>query len=160
MRNPVRKLAILAAPLVLLTSFAAQAPSANAATAVAIYENTGNSTEPCLVDSNGAVYLQSGCSTTDPAGLNHVALWYEISEPAQGNYPTFELKNVHTSECLTSTSTGPGVYMATCGSNHVQWWEIQPLGNNEYNIVNVHTGLGLEYAFCSYCQVSWQILTS
>jgi Ricin-type beta-trefoil lectin domain-like len=158
MRNPVRKLAILAAPLVLLTSFAAQAPSANAATAVALYESeAGNpATLPCLVYSNGALYLQGGCSTTDPAGLNHVALWDEISEPAQGNYPTFELKNVHISECLTSTSTGPGVYMATCGSNHVQWWEIQPLGNNEYNIVNAHTSYGLDLDFGACC-FYWQI---
>jgi hypothetical protein len=156
MRNPVRKLAILAVPLLSLMTFAAQAPSANAQTAVAIYqsETFGQSTLPCLVDSNGAVYLQSGCSTTDPAGLNHVALWYEISEPAQGGYPTVELKNVHTGECLTSTSTGPGVYMATCGSNHVQWWEIGG-GGGEYSIYNVHTGWGLDYAFTG--NFSWQI---
>lgn len=158
MRNPLRKLAILAAPLLFLTTFAAQAPSANAQTAVALYQSGGSgspSTLPCLVYSNGALYLQSGCSTTDPTGLNHAALWEEISEPAQGNYPTFELENVHTPECLTSTSTGPGVYMATCGSNHVQWWEIAPQGNNEYLILNAHTGYGLDVSLGGI--FNWQI---
>jgi hypothetical protein len=154
-RNPVRKLALLAAPLLFFTTFAAQAPFANAQTQVALYQYEGGnpSTLPCLVYSGGALYLQSGCSTQDPSGLNHVALWSEISEPAQNDFPTYELENVHTPECLTSDSSDSGVYMATCGSNHVQWWELDAISSNEYVIINVHTGDELDISG----NFAWQI---
>lgn len=141
MRNRVRKLAILAAPLLFFTVFAAQAPSASAQTEVAIYQYEGGnpSTLPCLVYSSGALYLQSGCSTQDPSGLNHAALWGEDSEGTTNGFPTYELKNVHAAECLTSDSSGDGVYMASCGTNHVQWWEVVATSSDTYVIVNVHT---------------------
>jgi hypothetical protein len=140
-RNSVRKFAILAGPLLFLTAFAAWAPSASAQTQVALYqyEGTGNySTLPCLVYSGGALYMQSGCETQEPYNLNHAALWAEDTEGGT----TYELENVHTPDCLTSTSSGPGVYMDSCGSNHVQWWEKLPVAGttNAFVFQNVHTG--------------------
>jgi hypothetical protein len=154
-RNSVRKLAILAAPLLFFTAFAAWAPSASADTAIAIYQYEGGnpSTLPCLVYSSGSLYLQGGCSTQDPSGLNHAALWDEISEPAQNGFPTYELENVHTPQCLTSTSSGPGVYMGTCGSNHVQWWELVATSSNTYVFVNAHTNDDLDISG----NFAWQI---
>jgi hypothetical protein len=139
-RNSVRKLAILAAPLLFLTAFAAWAPSASAQTEVALYqyEGSGNySTLPCLVYSSGSLYMQSGCSTQEPYNLNHAALWDEDGEGGT----TYELENVHTPDCLTSTSSGPGVYMSGCGSNHVQWWTLEQVSgtSNAWVFVNVHT---------------------
>jgi hypothetical protein len=146
MRNTVRKLAILAAPLLFFGALVAQAPSASAASgpwAFYTYSTTNPGTLPCLVYSSGALYLQSGCSTTEPYNLNHVALWNELSEPAQGGYPTYELQNVHAGVCLTGASDG-GVYVAACGTNHVQWWELDHLTSNEIEFINVHTGLPLD----------------
>jgi len=158
MRNPVRKLAILAAPLLACAAFAVQAPpSAYAQTEVGLYQSEGSNppaTLPCLVYSSGALYLQSGC-TEQPSALNHAGLWAEDSEPAQNGFPTYELENVHSGTCLTSTSSGPGVYMDTCGSNHVQRWELDAISSNEYVIINVHTGDDLTVSG----NFEWQILS-
>jgi hypothetical protein len=146
MRETVRKLAILAAPLLSFAFLAAWIPNAQAATTVYGFYEQNQSV--CMVANQDAVYDQSNCPP--PASANHVALWYLIpegSDPLTGR-EMYVIKNVHYGNCLTIGDTG-GPYAAGCptgsglnGVNHVQLWYFVPVINNSGSgdqIVNIHT---------------------
>jgi hypothetical protein len=144
MRIPYRRTAVLVAPLLCFAALAGTTHSADAATTA--YEIASDHTTTCIVDTGGSVYLQSGCPA-DAADANHAALWYELNEGVDSGTgrTMYELENVHDSgSCLTTNDSG-GVYMATCGTNHVQFWEfIAAPGGGYQNVQNVHTNLDLE----------------
>jgi hypothetical protein len=109
-----RKLfAIAAAPLFCLAMLTATALTAPGAKAASYYELFwGESSGQCLAETGtqSGVYL-AGCGTT-----NH-SLYWEI--PAEGG--TGQIINEHSGLCLTADDAG-GVYLGTCGTNHVQQW--------------------------------------
>jgi hypothetical protein len=146
MRKTVRRLALLAAPLLSFAFLAAWIPNAQAATTVyGFYEQNRN---VCMVANQGSVYDQGNCPP--PASANHVALWYLIPEgndPLTGN-TMYVIKNVHYGNCLTIGDTG-GPYATTCptgsglnGVNHVQLWILVLSADNVGTgdaIENIHT---------------------
>jgi Ricin-type beta-trefoil lectin domain len=108
-----RLLAIAAAALFCLAMLAATgltAPGAKAATYHELYWGQGGTL--CLAETGTqtGVYL-SDCNTT-----NHSLYW---AIPAEGG--TGQIINEHSGLCLTANDAG-GVYLATCGTNHVQLW--------------------------------------
>jgi hypothetical protein len=139
MRILYGRIAILAAPLLCFGALVGTTQSADAATTA--YEIASDHTTTCIVDNSGSVYLQSGCPT-DAADENHAGLWYEVNEgvDSSNGLTMYELKNVHNSgSCLTTDASGD-IYMATCGTNHVQFWEfIADPGGGYQAVQNVHT---------------------
>ena len=133
----------MAAPLLCFAAIVGTTQSADAATTA--YEIASDHTTTCLVDNSGSVGYPTGCPA-DAGDVNHAGLWYEVNEgvdPSDG-LTMYELENVHNSgSCLTGTADD-GVYMATCGTNHVQFWQFLAAPGGGYQIVqNVHTGLDL-----------------
>ena len=112
--SKTRKLpAIAAAPMFCLALLIATAFTAPGAKAASYYELAwGQYGSSCLAETgtSSGVYL-SGCGTT-----NHSVYW-EI--PAEGG--TGQIINEHSGLCLTANDAGD-VYLATCGTNHVQLW--------------------------------------
>jgi hypothetical protein len=146
MRIPHGRIAILAAPLLCFAALVGTTQSADAAKTA--YEIASDHTSTCLVDNSGSVYLQSGCPA-DAGDANHAALWYEVNEGLDlaNGQTMYELENVHVSgSCLTMNDSG-GVYMATCSTNHVEFWEfIADPGGGYQAVQNVHTRLALANA--------------
>ena len=144
MRMPGKKIAILAAPLLFAAALVAQAPSAHAATtAYAIYTQfSDNFTGNCLADNGGSFLIASCPGIGAVATVNHAALWYldpEGTDPNNGR-TMYRLRNVHNStQCITEASDAFSIIMATCGTNHVQFWEfIADPGGGFQDIFNVH----------------------
>jgi hypothetical protein len=142
MRIPYGRTAILAAPLLCFAALVGTTQSADAATTA--YQIASDKSTTCLVDNSGSLYLQTGCPT-DAADTNHAGLWYEVNEGVDSGTGRimYQLENVHDGSCLTTNDSG-GLYMATCGTNHVEFWElIAAPGGGFENVQNVHTGLDL-----------------
>jgi hypothetical protein len=143
MRIPYGRIVILAAPLLCLAALVGLTQSADAATTA--YEIASDHTTTCIVDNSGTVSLQSGCPA-DAGTANHAGLWYTLNEgvDSSNGLTMYELENVHNSgSCLTMNDAG-GVYMATCGTNHVQFWEfVADPGGGYQTVQNVHTRLYL-----------------
>ena len=131
----------MAAPLLCLAALVGTTQSAHAATTA--YEIASDHSTTCLVDTSGSVGLADGCPA-DAGDENHAGLWYELNEGVDPSdrQTMYELENVHNSgSCLTGAADG-GVYMATCGTNHVQFWEFgADPGGGYQSVVNVHTNL-------------------
>ena len=143
MRIPHGRIVILAAPLLCFAALVGTTQSADAATTA--YEIASDHTTTCIVDNGGSVFLESGCPT-NAAQANHAGLWYAVNKGVdKSNGQTmYVLENVHNSgSCLTMNDSG-GIYMATCSTNHVQFWEFVADPGGGYQAVrNVHTLLYL-----------------
>jgi hypothetical protein len=136
-------MAILAVPLLFLAFLAMWSPKADAATGYAIYEVNQS---VCIVANGGSIYTQGNCP--QPASANHAALWYLIPEGTFSGHSTYEIKNVHDGLCITASSNSNAVYGATCGTNHVQFFELVPVEGNYGTgdeLQNVHTTLVLAW---------------
>ena len=142
MRIPYGRIAVLVAPLLFFAALVGATQSADAATTA--YEIASDHTTTCIVDNGGSVFLQ-GCPT-NAALTNHAGLWYAVKEgvDSSNGQTMYLLENVHNSgSCLTMNDSG-GVYMATCSTNHVEFWEFTADPGGGYQAVrNVHTGLYL-----------------
>jgi hypothetical protein len=121
-----RKLPAIAAALFCLTVLTATAPGAKAATYYKLYWNQPGG--QCLAETGtqSGVYI-SGCHTT-----NH-SLYWEI--PAEGG--TGQIINEHSGLCLTVNHAG-NVYLATCGTNHVQLWTRNRYAGSYDRYTNLH----------------------
>ena len=129
-------LTALAAPLLCLAMLAATALTAPGASATSYYHMYGADTgDLCLVQTGtaDAVYVTSSACTS----TNHSVYWAVPAENGQG-----QIVNEHSGMCLTANDADD-VYMATCGTNHVQLWnriEYEAGGETWDLYQNVHTG--------------------
>jgi hypothetical protein len=125
-RKPLVIAASLLFSLGMMAATALTAPGAKAASYYELY--WGQSGATCLTETGveTGVWL-GGCGTT-----NHSFYW---AIPAEGT--TGQIINEHSGLCLTANDAG-GVYLATCGTNHVQLWtRIRYDGMYDY-YTNVH----------------------
>jgi len=128
-RKTRKLLAVAAAPLLCLLLLAATALTAPGAKAASYYELYWGQTGASCLAENGTttgVYL-SGCSTT-----NHSLYWEIPAEGGQG-----QIINEHSGLCLTANDAGD-VYLAACGTNHVQLWNRTRYDGSWDLYTNVH----------------------